>query len=648
MKNGKYFVCILTIIIGFNIHSQVIAQTYHTRSNRALKSYLQGKQDYEYFNLRSAEQNLKEAISVDDKFIEAHVLLGELYYDQKRFAEAAECYKVAMKLDSSFYTFGFYYLASSEFNSGQYESALGNFRLFLSTGNKSEKLIEDSEKGIRNCLFAIEAVKNPVPFDPINLGNAVNTRFNEYSPSITADGNTLIFTREIEIGGNDIYMGRRQEDFFMNFRDTSGNWAMAVNAGRPLNTPGNEGAQTLGSGGQYMYFTACDRTGGMGRCDIYFSSFDGSRWSEPKNVGPPVNTAYWETQPSVSADGKTLFFVSSKPGGKGGSDIWISKMGENGSWTEPVNAGDRINTSGDETSPFIHFDGKSLYFASNGRPNLGGYDLYVSRLEKDNQWSDPVNLGFPVNTHNDEMGLVIESNGYGAYYASTRNEGNQKDLFWFKLHEAARPDQISYLKGRVFDYETRRSLPASYDLVNLSTGEQVTSASSRDGQFLVCLPSGNNYGLNVSAPGFLFYSENFPFEDGYTEFKPLVKDIFLHKINKGEKLVLYNILFEFEKTSILKESLPELEKLFQILSSNIGLKVEIGGHTDDTGSDEYNYRLSEARAVSVLNYLVGKGIDKSRLTFRGYGESSPIESNDNPEGRRLNRRTEVRILETGL
>lgn len=643
----RYLLGFLTLMI-LAAHQPACAQNYHTRSNRALKAYLQGKQDYEYFNFARAEQNLKEAISVDESFIEAYILLAELLYDRKRFVEAADNYRIAVGLDSSFYPFAFYYLGYSEFHSGQYQSALESYRLFLATNPKSQKLINESEKGIANSIFAIEMMKNPVPFNPVNLGEAVNTRMNEYSPSITADGSTLIFTRELEEGGNEIFMGRRQEDFYMNFRDSSGNWGRAINVGKPLNTPGNEGAHTLGSGGQYMYFTACDRPDGLGRCDIYYSSFDGVRWSDPVNIGPPINTIYWETQPSVSADGKTLFFVSSRPGGFGASDIWISEKQSDGKWGEPVNAGDKINTAGDETTPFIHFDGKTLYFASNGRPNLGGFDLYFSRLGDDDAWSDPVNLGYPVNTHMDEMGLVIESNSYIAYYASTRNEGNQKDLYWFELHESARPAKVSYLKGRVFDYETRRSLHAKYDLINLTTGEPVTSSSvNRDGQFLVCLPSGNNYGLNVSADGFLFYSENFPFEEGYTEFKPLVKDIFLHKIGVGEKLVLYNVLFEFNKSDFLTESLPELEKVLQILISNKGLKVEVGGHTDDSGTDEYNLQLSESRAKTVVNYLVNNGIERSRLTFKGYGESIPVQDNGTADGRRLNRRTEVKVLETG-
>ena len=226
------------------------------------------------------------------------------------------------------------------------------------------------------------------------------------------------------------------------------------------------------------------------------------------------------------------------------------------------------------------------------------------------------------------------------------NEANKKDIFWFELHEAARPEKVSYLKGVVYDFETRRRLAARYELVNLSTGANVASGlTSLDGQFLVCLPSGFDYGLNVSSEGFLFYSDNFPFGEGYSEFRPLEKDILLNRIKPGETLVLNNLLFNINSSELLKGSIPELDKLYQLLAGNPELKVEIGGHTDDTGSDEFNQKLSEARALSVVKYLTGRGVKDSQLVYKGYGKSSPVKDNSTSEGRRLNRRTEVRILE---
>lgn len=646
MQSGKLYTTIIIIILIQGIAASLWGQTYHTRSQRALRAYTEAKRAHDFYDYRTAEQRLKEAISVDDGFFEAYVLLAEISFDRRLFEFAAENYRKALKINEYQYKLVYYYLGVSEFNSGQYELALESLRKFLETGEGSEKLRTEAATRIDNCLFAIEAVKNPVAFNPVNMGDSINTRFNEYSPAITADGNTLMFTREIETGGNEYFSGMRQEDFYVSFRRSDGTWTRAVSVGPPLNTRGNEGAQTIGPGGQYMYFTACDRPDGLGRCDIYYSTFNGRSWSAPVNIGGPVNTQYWESQPSISADGKTLFFVSNRPGGFGGLDIWISKMGDDGNWQDPVNAGDAINSAGDEVTPFIHFDGKTLYFSSNGRPNLGGFDIYVTRLGSDGKWSEPLNVGYPINTHNDEMGLAIESNGYRAYYSSTTTAGRQKDLFYFDLHEEVRPERVSYLRGRVFDFDTRRRLKAGYELINLTTGKLVDRAfTTDDGQFLVCLPSGFTYGLNVSAEGYLFYSENFPFEDDYTEFRPLVKDIYLSLIRPGEKLVLYNVLFNINSSVLLQNSLPELETLLKLLTENKGLRVEIGGHTDDTGSDELNQRLSEERALSVVRFLAGRGIDPKRLSHKGYGKSMPVKDNTTAEGRRLNRRTEVVIID---
>ncbi|MFO7575677.1 MAG: OmpA family protein [Bacteroidales bacterium] len=646
MRYCRIYLLVVTLILLQGTAACIWGQTYHTRSQRALRAYTEAKRAYEFYDYRVAEQRLREAISIDEGFFEAYVLLAEMSFDRRQFDSAVENYRKALEINKDQYKLGYYYLGVSEFNTGQYEAAFESLKRFLSTDEGSEKLRTEAATRIENCLFAFEAIRNPVAFNPVNMGDSINTRFNEYSPAITADGNTLMFTREIETGGNEYFSGMKQEDFYISFRKSDGTWTRAASVGAPLNTRGNEGAQTIGPGGQYMFFTACDRPDGLGRCDIYYSAFNGRSWSAPVNIGGPVNTHYWESQPSVSADGKTLFFVSNRPGGFGGLDIWISKMGSDGNWQEPVNAGDVINTPGDEVTPFIHFDGKTLYFSSNGRPNMGGFDIYVTRLGDDGTWSEPLNIGYPINTHNDEMGLAIESNGYRAYYSSTTTAGRKKDLFYFDLHEEVRPERVSYLRGRVYDYDTRRRLQARYELINHTTGEMSYWAyTTDDGQFLVCLPSGFTYGLNVSADGYLFYSENFPFEDEYTEYKPLVKDIYLKLIRPGEKMVLYNVLFNINSSEILRSSMPELEKLLRIMSENKGLRVEIGGHTDDTGSDELNQRLSEERSLAVVRFLISRGIDPLRLSYKGYGKSLPVEDNTTAEGRRLNRRTEVKIVE---
>jgi len=308
--------------------------------------------------------------------------------------------------------------------------------------------------------------------------------------------------------------------------------------------------------------------------------------------------------------------------------------------------GDEINTEGDEMSPFIHFDGKTLYFASDGKIGMGGFDLFVTRMNKDSTWTKPRNLGYPINTFNDEMGLVIEAAGQKAYYSSVRDKSKGKDIFSFNLYESVRPDPVSYMKGKVYDKETGKLLKADYELINLSTGKIIIKdITDENGNFLVCLPSGYNYGINVSKPGYLFYSENFMFEGKHSVSEPFIKRIILNPVKVGEKMQLSNVFYEVDSWQLKKESISELNNLVTLLSENKNLVMEIGGYTDSTGSNEYNIALSEKRALSVVNYLIKNGISSGRLKYKGYGNENPLGDNVTLEGRKLNRRTEAKVIE---
>ena len=290
--------------------------------------------------------------------------------------------------------------------------------------------------------------------------------------------------------------------------------------------------------------------------------------------------------------------------------------------------------------------GKTLYFASDGRISMGGFDIYMTRMNADSTWSEPQNLGYPINTYNDEMGLIIESGGLKAYFSSIRDKENGKDIFYFDLYESARPTPVSYLKGKVYDKESGKLLKADYELINLSTNRiSIKSSTDGTGNFLVCLPSGYNYGINVSKPGYLFYSENFMFEGEHTAIQPFVKKISLSPIKVGEKMLLTNVFYEVDSWELKKESVSELNTLADMLLENKDLMIEIGGYTDSTGSSEYNQSLSEKRAMSVVSYLVKRGASSDRLKYKGYGNTSPIGDNVTAEGRRLNRRTEAKIIE---
>ena len=622
----------------------LMSQDLHTRSNRALKAYNFGREAYAFLDYRAAEKHLREAVEIDPGFIEAYILLAELSKDILAYEQSADAYRQAMLIDSLFFVPAWYEYGEAHFLLGDYSEAKSKFELYLQLGGENSVNAGKARKYLMDCKFALEAILHPVDFDPVNMGDAINTADDEYWPAITADNNMLLFTRQRSTGRRNAMGSGMQEDFYYSY-NLEGEWTEARNAGAPLNTAFNEGAQTLEVSGNYMYFTACNREDGKGGCDIYYSARSGSGWKKGINIGGPVNTRYWESQPSLSSDGSRLFFVSNRPGGYGGMDIWVSRQVKDGRWSEPLNLGNVINTPGDEMSPFIHFDGKTLYFSSNGRPCMGGFDIFMSRLEADSIWTEPENLGYPINTQTDEIGMVINSTGNLAYFSSRINPQKGRDLYSFVMPESLRPDPVSYLKGRVLDRKTGRQLKASYELINLGTKRTVIqSQTDAQGNFLVCLPSGHNYGINVSSEAYLFYSENFMLEGEHSSLEPYEKIILLSPIMVGEQMNLHNVFFSFDSWELREESMPELEKLFNLLKANPGLTVEVGGHTDSTGSYEHNMLLSEKRALVVRDYLIERGISADRLKHRGYGETMPLNDNDSEESKRRNRRTEIRIL----
>lgn len=625
----------------------VTGQDYHTRSNRALKYYDLGKRDYDLLYFDRAEKELLEAVSADPGFYEAQLLLGQLYSDMQEWGKSAVHYQKAISIDSMYFIPALYGLGRAELRTGRYLPAKAHLEAYLSQPKTTAKLRADAESMIANCLFALSFPQSGLQAEPRSVGDSVNTELDEYWPSVTGDGQELIFTREVKRAGG--YGRDRQEDFYISRWTSNSYWGTARNAGAPLNTPGNEGAQSISSDGRSMYFTACDRNDGQGRCDIYYSTYDGTRWSPGVNLGPPVNTIYWESQPSISPDGKMLFFVSNRPGGIGGMDIWYSIMGSDGKWGKPVNPGKTINTSGDEFSPFVYFNGRTLYFSSNGRPSFGGHDIYSSTLNPDATWTEPQNLGPAVNTPADETGLIIESSGKRAFFSSVRDKSKGKDIFYIDLPESVQPEPVSYFRGTVVDKSDGKPLKAKYELTDLINRKiLVASSTDNNGVFFVCLPSGYRYGLNVTSDGYMIFSENFDFEEGYTSAEPYRKTIGLNKVRKGEFMRMYNVFYNTDSWEILDESMLELENLLEFLAVNSTVVIEIGGHTDSDGTDEHNQVLSERRANSVKDFLVKRGVKPDRIYTHGYGESHPVADNETPAGKKLNRRTEITILSEGI
>lgn len=635
---------IVVISMGMFLAMNLPGQEPASKSKKAIEYYNRGLQQYSMNEYARAAEYLTKAVTEDSAFIRAWLILAQVYEDWKQIPLAVATYRNAISVDPDFYPLALIQLARLEYSQAQYKESLAHYKQYLALpGDKNEKYIERAKDGIARCDFSIRAMENPVDFKPVSAGASVNTTEDEYWPSISADEQTLVITRLVK---GDPGYGKKQEDFFISHWTDNG-WGPLTDAGYPLNSPDNEGAQSISADGRLMVFTGCNRDDGLGRCDLYLSKKEGDTWTLPVNMGGPVNSNYTETQPSLSADGKTLYFASDRPGGIGSVDLWVCHQQDDGKWTKPVNLGDTVNSSGSEMSPFFHPDGHTLYLASDGHIGLGSYDLFVCRLDSNGRWTKPENLGYPINTNKDEFGLIVNPSGNRAYFASNIDPASGRDIYYFDLPQTLRPDQVSFMKGVVYDSETKRRLRADFELIDLHTGNRInkSQSDSTTGEFLVCIPLNHNYLLNVSKKGYLFFSENFSIQGVFLSGDPFLKDIPLNPIRVGEVVVLKNIFYETDSYALKKESMVELDKLVKFLSENPRIRIEISGHTDNIGSPEYNQKLSDNRSKAVAEYLMRAQVAKDRLVCKGYGLSQPIDDKDTEEARAKNRRTEIKIVE---
>jgi len=613
-----------------------------TTSKKAMEAYNHALQDYSTRSFESAEKFLEEAIRADSGFIDAYLLLAEVEQDWGKPLKAIDAYHQGLKINEQYYPIGYIRLGQLQYEEAQYAEGLKSYNHFLQLHTGNAKNEEKAKDGIIRCTFSLDAIKHPVDFKPENLGNGVNSTLDDYWPSLSADEQTIVITRLIK---SEDFFKKVQEDFFISHWTNNG-WSAAKNLGYPINTSDNEGAQTLSGDGRLMVFTACNRNDGLGRCDLYWSIRRGDKWSIPQNMGKPINTASRETQPSITPDGRTLYFASDRPGGKGNHDIWVSYKDSADHWTVPENLGDSINSTGTEMSPFIHPDNQSLYFSSDGLIGLGGYDIFVSRRKKDGKWGKAVNLGYPINTNRDEIGLIVNARGDIAYFASNIDKNQGKDIFSFNMPVQDRPSMTTYMKGRVLDAVNNSLLRARFELVDLENGKDFykSYSDSLTGEFVVSIPVDHNYMLNVSRKGYLFYSENFSLKGVFYQNAPLLKDIPLQPIEIGKSIVLKNVFYETDSYALKKESEIELNKVVQFLKVNPGIRIEISGYTDNVGETTYNQVLSENRAKTVANYLITARVNAQRIVSKGYGTGNPVTSNDTEEGRAQNRRTELKII----
>jgi outer membrane protein OmpA-like peptidoglycan-associated protein/tetratricopeptide (TPR) repeat protein len=652
------------LIKKFSITSYIIHHTSHialTSYLVLLTSYIAGAQWYDpekvdhnantiYSLALNKAQNedyitsikmINEAIKIEPKFVDAYLSLAGINANMKNYTESVSQFEKAFLLDSV-YTYNYLLPYSiSLAGTGRFNDALNAVNKFLldTTINDRSRKAGEFRKG--TYQFAIDYA-NTHPdkdyvFKPENLGDSINTTDLEYFPSLTIDGKKMIFTRRI----------KDNEDFYESDLDNNGKWGKAFSLPGNINsTTFNEGAQNISQDGKWLLFTGCNFPEGLGSCDLYISYLTKKGWSEPENLGPNVNSEFWESTPSLSPDKRDLYFSSNVPGGFGGKDIWVCHRDENGKWGEPLNLGSEINTAGDESTPFIHADNQTLYFNSNGHPGYSEKpDIFVTRKLPNGKWSKPENLGYPINTIDDEGSLIVASDGKTAYYSSDRSDTKGGlDIYTFELRQDIRPLKTLWVKGQVYDKKTKEGLPSSVELTDINTRQLVSKLQTdEDGNYLITLPVGKDYAFNVNRKGYLFYSENYNISATAND-SIFHADIPLQPIEANAHIVLKNVFFDTKKTELKPESITELDNVVKLMNENPKIKILISGYTDNVGKPADNLLLSKSRAVAVVNYLLGKGIKNERLSFKGMGETNPVADNKTEEGRSLNRKTELSIV----
>ena len=616
------------------------AQTPRQSSNpKALKKYNEALVALE--DNRSAEgiALLGSALQIDSNFIDAYLSLAGALGNTKQYKKAVTVYERARLKDSIYFTPYLLPYAINLAGLGQFEEALAAIRNFLTLDGLIGRSIKAAQYRKKTFEFAVSSSQKnknaSYVFAPKNLGDSVNSSSSEYYPSVTVTDDALVFTRRT---------GNAREDFMLSGINSKDSFNKAAPLDGDINLEPRKGAITVSQDGDWLFFAADIAGAGLGGFDIYKSIYTPSGWSEQENLGDSINTDFWESSPAISPDKRALYFSSTRPGGYGGADLYVSYLKPNGRWTEAVNMGPTINTAGDEMAPFIHADNQTLYFTSDGLPGYGGSDLFVLKKLPNGQWGIPENMGYPINTIENEGSLAVAADGYTAYYASDREDSRGGlDIYSFTLPAHARPFKTIYVKGVVTDLISKKGLPANLELTDNASGTLINKVQTDElGHYFITLPEGKDYTFTVNRKGYFFYSSAYALSSAAPD-STYIKNIALEPIKLASSFVFTQVLFDNNSFALLPASLPELNKLLQILEENPGMHIQISGYTDNVGKASDNLILSTNRAKSIVNYLSGKGIATERLSYKGFGSDNPIATNETAAGRALNRRTSFTI-----
>ncbi len=596
-------------------------------------------------NIEAAMKQLEHTVKIKNNFAVAHRLLGKTYLETGQFKKAIKAYEQSFEIDDKLSRAALFECGEAYFKLGDPELAMYFFTRYEKmkdnnyTNVKKESGLEITydlmlEERKMNCDYVFNLDKSMIIDEPYNLGKNINSKYDEYLPTITSDGKKLVFTRKLKDINEDIYLSYRDGD----------NWKKGKAYGNSLNTDENEGMARFEMHGRAFYFSGCMREDTEGGCDIYKATLKDEEIIEVSRLEGNLNSQEWDSQPSISCDGTKMFFSSTRKDGLGGGDIYLSSLMPNGDWGIPSNLGAMINTKGDEEAPFIANDGKTLYFTSTGHPGQGDGDLFVSRFEN-GLWTKPENLGYPINSTGKEIGMYVQGNGKTAFFASERMNGTGGlDIYTFELPEELRPIPMVHLEGFVTDEETGEPIATTVNISN--SEEKFTAQSDETGWFFLCVPGNKGYSFQINEKGYDYFIDA-QFLDAQDNTSnntiklPLVpkNNIKTVAVRKGspvrEKRVQF--FFEFDSYDLTQKAEIELKELSKLLNREKDWRVEVVGYADNSGSDTYNKKLSEKRAKAIVSFLseYGVTIDKVIKT-EGLGSIASSPNNDtNSQSRRV-------------
>ncbi|HEX8515516.1 MAG TPA: OmpA family protein [Bacteroidia bacterium] len=650
---------LLTIFLFINVSLVIGRETdFNLKFERARESYKAGNffealpMYLELYNSDTTNANM--SYMVGDCYMRARSgKANALPYLEKAILSVSPVYKEGVPTERNAPLLAHKLLGDAYHIHSKFDKALAAYQVYKQEMQRHKRKdninMKDADRKIEMCFTGKELMSKPVRVKIENMKKALNSPYGDYSPVITADQSSMIFTsrRKESTGGKTYDGGRFYEDIYIS-RYNDSTWSVAENIGTPINTEENEASVGLSPDGQEILIYKDDNGDG----NIYSTTLDGDVWTTPVKLNSNINSKSWEPSAFISADGHFIYFTSDRTGGFGKRDLYVSEKTANGDWGKAVNMGGLINTAFDEDAPFIHPDGITLFFSSNGHNTMGGFDVFYSELSDANKWQAPVNVGYPVNSPDDDIFYVVSADKKKAYYSSFKEGGyGEKDNYVISfLDEQKSP--LVLVKGQIKDTEGNVPQGVMITVTDNETGKVigVYNPNKKTGQYLFVLTAGKNYNIAYEADGYLFYSENreVPKKANYYA---VYKDIQLPPVTVGSRMVLNNIFFDFDKSTLRTTSNVELRNILKFLTKYPKVVIEISGYTDSKGATEYNQKLSAERAQAVVTYLAGKGIASSRMVPKGYGESSPDASNsnkdgsDNPEGRQMNRRVELKIIE---